>query len=185
MTLQDFADGFSDERHAAIKQLFEEIHAERVDLLADLTAEGSDARRTMADLRKTVDEANTLAGVVHSIVTDSRAFYERTEEVAAAADDFRPFDILEYHQTFEAGTHMAEQVNEVIAGTERLLASDIGQHMPHLLEAVQHIGEEADKIAIRSFSVGVGLILAFFICLFLYRLAVARWVAPRMKSAAS
>ena len=34
-------------------------------------------------------------------------------------------------------------------------------------------------------SVLVGLIMVFFICLFLYRFAVARWLAPRVGSASS
>ncbi len=185
VTFEDLAARLSSERQAAIDHLFEEIHAEREDLLADLTVEGSNARQTLAEFRVAAEAANTLAERVTSIVRESRAFYERTEEVAAAADDFRPFDILEYHQTFEAGTGMAKQLSEVIAGTERLLASDLGAQMPHLLEAVQRIGEEADKLAISSFSVGVGLIVAFFICLFLYRFAVVRWISPRGKTTQS
>ncbi len=166
-----------------IEQLPANIAAERQAILTciDDRLQGADA--TIANVRATLDEANTFATSLkpvgesfNEMLTTADTLYARyaASDQAKTGNEGEPFDIREYEQTAKEVKLATKRMNELLTTTEHLLGS------PELRHGTQEVSDSADglimKVSDQSqvvmnafFWRAVALLGVLFVMLILYR----------------
>jgi hypothetical protein len=174
-----FADAFAravdqlpHEREAAVEQALAGLRAERQQLLADLSSEDGGLRPVLGDVRDTLEVGRQLAEMLNEAMINTDRLVKRVQE----DEKSRPFDILEYHAALVQATATLEELQITLAAIEEFLGSaSLESGMPQIVDNANRLEEEvAVDFLNRAFLRGVGLIVIFFVGLYLYRLATRR-----------
>lgn len=182
-TAASLPEALSREREAALKQVSEELAAQRAGLLADVAEARAPLESLMKETQATLTAARGLSGELTGTVLAVDQFLSRWDEPegseeaeeakkaaeAAAASEpavpSKPFDIVEYGDT-------AERVGHAVAELHALVA-ELDQRMPEaqrlLDEAAAHGKATVDHLLLRVAEVGLALIAAAGVTTWLVR----------------
>ncbi|HAB18475.1 MAG TPA: hypothetical protein PLX89_23145 [Verrucomicrobiota bacterium] len=123
----------SDQRQAAIDQLFAGIAAERTNLLAALNAQEGQLRQLLPPMRETMaaggDMANSVKGAVTSLDAFVRYVSPPETNKTVSATNAKPFDVLDYGQAASQIGVAAQQLNQLLSAVNQSLpqANILGQ----------------------------------------------------------
>jgi hypothetical protein len=173
------------EREAALKQLSEEVTAQREGLVRDLETAQAPLQSILTESRATLDSAATMSTELTAALVALDAFvgrFVKREEPGAPpeaepepdpnAPPKKPFDITDYGAT-------AERVG-VMAGELRTLVAQLDESLPKVEQMVGTAaagGKEAvDHAFRRGLQLGLALIAAAACAALLVRWIGARWI---------
>lgn len=144
----------SDQREAAIKQIFQGLAVERTNLIANLAADEMKLRGTLAELRQTLEAGSEMAKSVNGAVRALDGFVGRfdkgTNASPTAATNSRPFDILDYANMARETAAAARELNGTL-GT-------LDQGLPRVQKASLVFENTAQRLLNRLFLMGAALI---------------------------
>jgi len=174
ITIKSFMERFAVERQATIKQFMTELNAERKEMFEDLLSEEKRLSGVLAELRETmktgVDLVSHLNNTLAGVDTMATRFLPKPSGVPS-----EPFDIKDYENVVEKVAGVTGSLNNTVVSIDRLLASAGWERtMPRLIQVVEKLEADTHKWMLRSFLMGVGLILIFFAALFAYRQATKK-----------
>jgi hypothetical protein len=164
----------SDQREAAIKQVFEGLAMERTNLIANLAADDFKLRATLTELHQTLEAGNELmkssAVTIQSLDKFVGRFDTGTNAPVTAATNSRPFDILDYAATAKEVTTTLKELNATL--------NSLDQTVPQLQNLGATIENAGQRLLQRTFFMVAGLIALFLIgaliAAVIYRRAVRR-----------
>jgi len=151
----------SNEREAAIEQVFLGLATERTNFLASLASEDVNLRATLVEVRQTLDAANELT---RSLDTFVGRFDKGTNAPVAVTTNARPFDILDYAATAKEVTTTLKELNASI--------NSFDQTLPQVQSA-------SDRLINRLFYLWVSLIGVFLVGALVTAL-VYRWLTRKI-----
>jgi hypothetical protein len=167
----------TDQREAALKQLFEGVATERSNILASLASEEKSLRDLLPEVRRTLSSGNDMAASVNAAVKSLDAFvhYVSPPETSppVVSTNSKPFDVLDYGKAAtEVGT-MARDLN--------VLLGSVNQSTAQMARLGQQTAAEADRVLHRAFWLGLGLVFILLAGAVLaglaYRLIASKWAA--------
>ena len=150
----------NDQREAAIKQIFDNLAAERTNLVAALAADDLKLRPVLADLRATLDAGNALLQSSDSTIKSLDTFMGRFDAGTNAPPpvvntNARPFDILDYATTAKEVTTTIRELNATITSLDRAV--------PQIQRAGETFEAAGNRLLNRIFLLGAGLILLLLV----------------------
>lgn len=174
ITINSFMERFAVERQATIKQFMTELNTERKEMLEDFLSEEKRLSGVLAELRETmkigVDLAAHLNNTIAGVDTMTTRFKPQPSTVPA-----EPFDIKDYQAVVDKVAGVTLGLNNTVVSIDRLLSSAGWERtMPRLIQVVEKLEEDTHTWMLRSFLMGAGLILIFFVALFAYRHATKK-----------
>ena len=174
VTIKSFMERFAVERQATIEQFMKELNAERKEMLEDFLSEEKRLSGVLVELRETmkigVDLVSHLNNTLAGVDTMATRFKPQPSDVPA-----EPFDIKDYQAVVDKVAGVTGSLNNTVVSIDRLLSSAGWERtMPRLIEVVEKLESDAHTWMLRSFLMGAGLILIFFIALFAYRHATKK-----------
>jgi methyl-accepting chemotaxis protein len=200
----DQTSGSIDRISKEIVRLPETVANERKEILAAWDAREGKINSTVREVRSTVTEAKDFAGNATEAASAGKALAAEVNEVVKSLDQWfknmdkaseasrnnpppppsRPFDITEYTAAATEATKLVGQINQTIKESQNLLGSpawdrrqeDVSRLASQtLIQAGERGKEWINYLTLRI----IGILVAFFVLLYLYR------VAPRPKKQAS
>jgi len=174
ITIKSFMERFAVERQATIEQFMKELNAERKEMLEDLLSEEKRLRGVLVELRETMKVGVNLAANLNNTIAgvDKMATRFMPKPSATPAE---PFNIKDYENVVEKVAGVTTNFNNTVLSIDRLLSSQGWERtMPRLIQVVERLEADTHKWMLRSFLMGVGLILMFFAALFVYRHATKK-----------
>ena len=173
-TIKSFMERFAVERQDTIEQFMKELNAERKEMLEDFLSEEKRLSGVLVELRETmkigVDLVSHLNNTLAGVDTMATRFKPQPSDVPA-----EPFDIKDYQAVVDKVAGVTGSLNNTVVSIDRLLSSAGWERtMPRLIEVVEKLESDAHTWMLRSFLMGAGLILIFFIALFAYRHATKK-----------
>ena len=174
VTIKSFMERFAVERQATIEQFMKELNAERKEMLEDFLSEEKRLSGVLVELRETmkigVDLVSHLNNTLAGVDTMATRFKPQPSDVPA-----EPFDIKDYQAVVDKVAGVTGSLNNTVVSIDRLLSSAGWERtMPRLIEVVEKLEEDTHKWMLRSFLMGAGLILIFFVALLAYRHATKK-----------
>jgi hypothetical protein len=183
-----------------IVRLPEIVASERKEILAAWDAREGKINSTAREVRSTVTEAKDFAGKATEAASAGKALAAEVNEVVKSLDQWfknmdkaseaarhapppppsKPFDITEYTAAASQATQLVSQINQTIKESQSLLASpawdkrqdEVGRLANQTLAQAGERGKEfVSHLTLRI----IGVLAAFFVLLYLYR------IAPRPK----
>ncbi len=148
-----------------IEQLPANIAAERQAILTGIDARLQRADATIANVRATLDEANTFVASLkpageslNEMLTTADALFARYAALdrSKTGNEGRTFDIREYGQTAKEVTLAAERIDKLLRTTEHLLGS------PELRHRMQEVNDSVDERIMTVADQGQVVMNAFF-----------------------
>ena len=142
-TAQQLPQVISDQRQAAIQQIFD-----------NLAEQGNRSRELLTDTRVTLDSAGAAATNINTAIQSLAAFVHsvsQTNPPPAQATNRHPFNVLDY------GT-AAAQIGAAANNLNALLAS-VNQSAPQLEQLGRQTKADADAVVRHAFLYGVALVL--------------------------
>ncbi len=170
-TMAESAQQFAD----ATERLPQALREQAAQLLADSRADQEALRTTLAQLEATAVQVGAAGGAWTSTLAEIQALRgpsadtAGSEQVVDAAPP-RPFDILDYGSTAQQIKEAAAELRQTIGALQGLVgSSETAATLGRLDQTVARGEGLVDAVAWRA----VQVLLAFFMLLLLYRLAVA------------
>jgi hypothetical protein len=160
---------------AATDRLPKDLREQASQLLAETGAEQEEIRTTLAQLASTAAQIGSAAGAWTGTLEEVRALQGTGGDAAgggqaADAAPGRPFDIREYESTAIQIKEAAAELRQTIGALQGLIgSSETSATLGGLDDAIARGEGLVDTVAWRALQV----LLAFFVLLLLYRLAVA------------
>jgi hypothetical protein len=161
-------------------ELPQQIAAERQALIDALTAQQGQLRELSAEVGKTLDAGEKMSTSVNTALVTFDKLMDRFGVGDGKPRDpgSRRFDILDYAQTAEKISAMAEQVNTLVKDTGSTLdAPALDQRIAALKAAAAEARAEAESVLNHAFVLLAALVLLIFACAMLYRRTGRRPVA--------
>jgi hypothetical protein len=164
-----------------MERLPAQITEEPKRLIQGLESQEDLLRDLLEDIRQTLREGNDLLTRVDETTKTVDSTASRIDSMIRAPASGRPFDIMDYQNTVLAASDEFKQANSLLDSMGRLLASpDYEQHKSMMVRLVEGVESEAEKVIRHAFVHGAGLILIFFLALFL-TLVGYQYVSKRMR----
>ena len=176
------------QREAAIRQVFDGLATERTNLLTSLASEEQKFRGLLGETRGTMIAGGEMATSIDHAIQSLHAFvrFVSPESVsnaappeAAAAEEKRPFNVLDYGQA-------ATQVGAMATNLNALLGS-VNDSTPRIAGLTRQAQTEAQHLVDRIFwlalCLGLIMVAAVVAAACSYRFVMAR--IPRLNSAAT
>ena len=164
------------ERLATVaEQLPDDIATERRNLLLDLESQQRALSQTMREAKELIALVNETT---HTVDTVSLRI---DKMLSAPGEGRRPFDIMDYYNTVSAASDTVNQVNSALDSVDELLASpNWEQKMPVVLKLTDAVESQGEEFMTHVFLLGLGLMLIFFLGMFLLiRYATRRYAGLR------
>jgi len=150
------------ERLATVaEQLPDNIAAERRNLILDLESQEKALSQTMRDAKELISLVNETTHAVDTVSV-------RIDSMLSSPKTGRPFDIMDYYNTVSAASDTVKQVNVLLDSAEGLLGSpNWEQPMPGMFKLANGLASEGKKLITHVFFLGIGLMLLFFLGMFI------------------
>jgi hypothetical protein len=151
------------ERLATVaEQLPDHIATERRNLILDLESQEKALSQTMREAKELIALVNETT---HTVDTVSLRI---DKMLSAPGEGRRPFDIMDYYNTVSAASDTVKQVNSALDSVDELLASpNWDERMPVVLKLTDAVGSEGEEFMTHVFLLGLGLMLIFFLGMFI------------------
>ena len=147
----------SDQRQAAIDQIFDRLAVERTNLLAELASEETKLRGLLGEARQTLQAGGQMAESVNAAIKSLDAFVQYvsppdTNPAPATADtNSRPFNVLDYGAA-------ASQIGAMATNLTTLIQA-VNQSEAEATRLTRQATTEAKQVVSHAFRLGVFLLL--------------------------
>jgi hypothetical protein len=177
------------EREAAVKQIGEELAAQRQGLIADLEKSEAPTRKILTDAKATLDAGTQMSTALQGAIGSfdkMLGHFEKGEPDPGApppppAEPGRPFDIREYG---DAATRIGDSLKELNA-----VVTSLDHSLPQVQRAVDEAAQRGDQTIDhayeRGIQLGVLLIVLAAVAALVVRWISARFLGPKPRPAAS
>ncbi|MDB6068779.1 MAG: hypothetical protein JWR26_4987, partial [Pedosphaera sp.] len=145
----------SDQREAAINQVFDRLASERTNLLADLASEEGKVRDLLAETRATLETgaqmANSVDAAIQSLDAYTRYVTRPKTNAAAVSTNRVPFNVRDYGDAANQIGGMARDLNTLLISAN--------QSAPQAAQLSQQARADANEVLNHAFRLGLLLIL--------------------------
>lgn len=171
VTINQVMQRVSIERQAAIVQLMDRFAVERKQSIEDILSEEKRMTGLITELRQTLAVANELMTSTSTLA----GRFGIQEGGTAKETPSEPFDIKDYQATLVEASNVIQQTDTLVKTVDHfLLSPEWEKNLPRFIEALNSAQTEGEEWVNHAFLVGAGLILFFFVTLFVYRFATQR-----------
>jgi hypothetical protein len=88
--------------------------------------------------------------------------------LSAPGEGRRPFDIMDYYNTVAAASDTVKQVDLLLGSVDELMSSpNWDQRMPGMVKLANGLASEGKGVMTYAFLLGIGLMLLFFLGMFI------------------
>jgi hypothetical protein len=171
VTIDQVMKRVSIERNAAIVQLMDRFAVERKRSIEDILAEEKRMTGLMTELRQTLAVANELVTSTNTLA----GRFGIEEGGPAKETPSEPFDIKDYQATLVDASKVIQQTDALVKTVDHfLLSPEWEKNLPRFIEALDSAKTESQEWVNHAFHLGAGLILFFFLTLFVYKFSAQR-----------
>jgi len=169
------------ERLATVaEQLPDHIATERRNLIRDLESQEKALSQTMREAKELISLVKETTRAVDTVSV------RIDKMLSAPGEGRRPFDIMDYYNTVSAASDTVKQVNVLLGSAERLLGSPSWeQPMPGMFKLANGLASQGKGVITHVFLLGIGLMLLFFLGMFILIRYGARQFAGLRKEGGS
>ena len=173
------------ERQAAIEQIAAVLRAEREAFLRTLFEEEARLRGLLSELRETLQVGAQLASTVNGGIaaTEQLAVRLGLDQPKAAGEPLSPAEVRLIVSDI---SRTAENYTRLLAEANTLIGSPAwDQRIPQAMDLVNQVDRDVEQLMWEIYAMNAGLILIFFLGLFVYRYAASRAAISRRRPAPS
>jgi len=157
-------------------QLPDRISAERKEILTALDQQQGPLKDLAAQVGATLDSGEKMSSSLNTTLITLEALMKRFGVGEASANamsstNAHPFNIVEYRQTVEQMTALAQELNSLV--------TSVSQNVPQVEHLSQVTAGEARKMADHVFHLGLALIAVFLVGALVTTL-IYRWLAAKL-----
>jgi hypothetical protein len=151
------------ERLATVaEQLPDHIAAERRNLIKDLESQEKALSQTMREAKELISLVDDTAKTVDTVSA------RMDKMLSAPGEGRRPFDIMDYYNTVAAASDTVKQVDLLLGSVDELMSSpNWDQRMPGMVKLANGVASEGKGVMTYAFLLGIGLMLLFFLGMFI------------------
>ena len=163
-----------------VNQLMAGLTVQRQELLDSLLQEEAPLRGLLADLRESLVVGTEVTKNINETVevAERLSMYLKLGE---DSDEDEPLTPTQLRLILSDASQAATAYNLLLQEANTLVATPAWeQRVRQLLGVVETVEKKVDGLVYLSFALGAGLIVIFFIGLFVYRYATARWVTAKL-----
>jgi len=167
-------EGLPAERSAAIAQFGALLSAEREAFMHNLLTEETRLRGLLSELRETLQVGIQLVTSVNGSIEASErlAVRLRLDQAGDPEDSLRPEELRLIVSDISTA---AREYRNLLAEANTLAGSPAwDQRIPQAMDVVNRVDDEVNRLVLGIYAMNFGLILIFFLCLFIYRYAISR-----------
>lgn len=161
-----------------VNQLMAGLTVQRQELLDSLLQEEAPLRGLLADLRESLVVGTEVTKNINETVevAERLSMYLKLGE-----DSDEPLTPMQLRLILSDASQTATAYNLLLQEANTLVATPAWeQRVGQLLSVVETVEKKVDGLVYLSFALGAGLIVIFFIGLFVYRYATAQWVTAKL-----